>query len=389
MGNRQFGRLLVACTRTHDWTHPPAGVAALLPAASDRNRLVEAACRHGVEACAHLSLRRVDALDGATRQELERAYFAALQSHARAKYDLAGAAAALDDAGIAWLAFKGPVLAETTYERPDLRSYSDLDLLVAPRQLQDAIGALGAHGAELLDRNWALARRRMAGEVHLRMPGGTVTDLHWNVCNDPAVRTTFNAPTDELLERVRFVDIDGRRIPTLGIEDALVHLAVHACVSGGTRLLWSKDLEQALRAEPVVWSALVARARAWRAGPPTAAMLHIASRTLGFDVPGSVLRALSPGPVWRVTVAMTRRVAPVEDWEGGASLVRDVCRSTRGNDRTSTVALGRRAVSLMRSGRRRGPHEPDRDPESPNSVLHPADDGDRVAYFAEVERAHG
>ena len=30
---------------------------------------------------------------------------------------------------------------------------------------------------------------------------------------------------------------------------------------------------------------------------------------------------------------------------------------------------------------------PDRDPESPGSLLYPADDGDRAAYFAAVEHA--
>ena len=295
---------------------------------------------------------------------LEEAYFAALQWHVRACHDLAIAATAFDRAGVPWLTFKGPVLAEGIYRRSDLRSYADLDLLVPPDRLRDAIGVLEGIGGELLDRNWHLALTRMHGELHVRLPTGTTADLHWHVVNESTLREAFPADTDDMVSRARTVEIDGRPIRTFTVEDTLVHLALHACTSGGNRLLWCKDLEQAAQQEALDWDAVVARARSWDAGPCVAVMLTVASRAMSFDVAPEVLRALSPGPLWRRLARVTDRLSPLERWDGGGSLLRHVCRSTRSNDRTSMRAMALRLVSLARSGGGSGPHETDRDPRA-------------------------
>ena len=290
-----------ACSREHDWTVPIANCPELPDSIADT--LVERACLHGVEACAYLSLRGASAVGKRTQAALENAYFAALQAHARSHHDLGTVTEALDARGLAWLTFKGPVLAESVYSRADLRSYGDLDVLVAPDRLGSAVTALGDIGGVLLERNWQLARRRMHGEVHVRMPAGTMVDLHWHVCNEPSLRAVYPVPTMDLLMRSERVELDGRAIPTYAAADMLVHLALHACMSGGTRLLWSKDLEQAAQCKRdalgLDWDQVVARARWWHAGPATAVMLLLASRTLDFELPPGVIRALSPGRTWR------------------------------------------------------------------------------------------
>src|SRR4051812_37336728 len=52
--------------------------------------------------------------------------------HLRAMADLRVIKEVLDDAGIEWLLFKGPVLSEVVYQRPGARSSLDLDVLVRP-----------------------------------------------------------------------------------------------------------------------------------------------------------------------------------------------------------------------------------------------------------------
>ena len=91
MANSEFGRLLLACTREHDWDQPPRDLSRWLPHANSLS-FVDHACLHGVEACVHLSLRSVDAIPQETRDQLEEAYFVALRSHACALHDLAIAA---------------------------------------------------------------------------------------------------------------------------------------------------------------------------------------------------------------------------------------------------------------------------------------------------------
>ena len=315
-----LGPLLTACTREHDWRTPPHGLRHLLSADIDASEVVDHACLHGVAGCVHLSLRGVVSVDEELRRLLEQAYFAGLESHAKCLQDLSIAAEALDAADVPWLAFKGPILSEAVYSRPDLRSYGDLDLLVGPDRLMEATAVLESAGGRLLDRNWQLLLRRMYGEVHVLMPTGTVVDLHWHVLNEEALRLSFPVDTDDLMRKARRVEIGRVWVLTLGPEDTLIHLALHACTSGGNRLLWCKDLEQVVTRQPPDWDALVARARHFRAGLPTAVMLLIASRALDFDVPSTAIRQLSPGPLWRRLAALADRAAPVETWSGGGSV---------------------------------------------------------------------
>jgi hypothetical protein len=224
----------------------------------------------------------------------------------------------------------------------------------------------------------------MYGEVHVLMPTGTVVDLHWHVLNQEALRLSFPVDTDDLMRRARRVEISRVWVRTFGPEDTLIHLALHACKHGGNRLLWCKDLEQVVTRQPLDWDALVARARHFRAGLPTAVMLLIASRALDFDVPSTVIRQLSPRSLWRRLAALADRAAPVETWSGGGSVARSICRETRADEWTSARALGRRLGSLAKSRLAGGPHEPDRDPNSAGSVLAPA--GERAAFFAAVAR---
>ena len=73
---------------------------------------------------------------------------------------------------------------------------------------------------------------------------------------------------------------------------------------------------------------------------------------LDFDVDREVIRALSPGPVWRRLARLADRLSPVENWNGGDSLLRDVCRSTRGDEWASITTLARRAASFAKARRR-------------------------------------
>jgi hypothetical protein len=56
-------------------------------------------------------------------------------------------------AGVPWLVVKGPALAEL-HGAPDLRAYSDLDVLVPSAAFGDALAALESAGAAVLARNW-------------------------------------------------------------------------------------------------------------------------------------------------------------------------------------------------------------------------------------------
>jgi hypothetical protein len=307
---RAAGRLLLACV-----TDGRSGARELLPPGGPERalvlqRLVLAAHRHGVVAPV------VDALAGTTDPALD-----ALRAQHRHRMALTMLALAelpavgrtLDAAQVPWVVVKGPVLA-TAYDQPGARGYHDLDLVVPGSSLAVAIEALEASGLTLLDRNWELVLEQMRGQVHLACPSGTLIDLHWHLVN--VGRERFRIPMREVIERRRMVTVDGLAVPTLDRTDTLLHVALHASLSGGDRLVWLTDLRQLIRSEPPDWAEVVERATSWGIAAPVATMLLRARARVGADVPDDALAALLPRRSGRWVAAAVAAAARPERWAG-------------------------------------------------------------------------
>lgn len=385
---RARGRVLAASVAEHDWSSPPPLVERWLPAV-DPPALVAAARFHGVPGCLYHSLRHVQQAERAAVDALERAHYAGLAGHLRILGELPRLGAALDEAGVSWLIFKGPVLNEVVYRRPDLRAYGDIDVLVSPVHLGDALTAMEKAGCTVEDRNWDLLRRERLGEVQLTTAGGTAIDLHWHPLNDASARDSCPVDTATLLGRARAVQVGPLVVRTLSRADTLVHLAVHAAMGGGNRLVWCKDLEQVVLHDRPAWDEVVDAATEWRAGLVCAVMLRRAHRALGFDVPPHVLKRLAGQARWPAVAGLVDRLAPIERTVGHRSPARLVARSTRADDRSSAVALAGAAFAAVASGPfTRFPAEPVGDRRNPMSTYHDAGgDAGRTRFLAEVRAA--
>lgn len=267
--------------------------------------LLPLAAYHGVSGMAYEALRpmlpQTDPLLGQLKARYERAVI----GHMRVAHGLIRVREAMTLAECKWAVIKGPVIVEMLYDGvPGRRAYGDLDLLVHPAGFADALDALGAMGAILHDRNWAVLRRDMRGEVHLSLPSGVPLDLHWNLIN--MYRGRMRIDTAEVVARAVDVENDGIAIPSLGPEDAILHLALHAALSGGDRLLWLKDIERGVEVWRPDWNLILERARRWRVGPPVGLMLGRSHDVLGAKIPDGVPDQLIG--------AGRRRVARWVDW---------------------------------------------------------------------------
>lgn len=380
----QIGRILVGCVRSAP--PEPATLAATFRGV-DLRALPAAASFHRVVAFVRDRLRTLPYLDEDVAGDLERLYQLQVRDHLRSLHDLARVGRALDQAGVPWLVVKGPVLAQM-YQRDDQRSYADLDLVVPGLSLRDAIAVLDDGENTIIDRNWALLRRNVAGEVHLRLAHGTTADLHWHLLNRAPLRRAFQVDMRGVFERARPVRLGAIQARTLGRADTLVHLGLHGCLSGGNRLVWLKDIERCLADEPPNWDEIVARAHQWRAHLALSAMLARAQRVLSVEVPTSVGRSLAPDGRWRALVAAADRVAPLERSMGRRSLPRMMALSMRADIGSSLASLTRHAGAWAAGGGllvRQPVPGPNRDQTSPGSVLHPAGgEEDRSAYLAAV-----
>lgn len=379
-GGRRRGALaaLVRCVREHPIDDP---VPALIRYTGRHGvaRLHQLAQRHGVVGCLWTALRASGLEQRRDAEATRIAYTASLGRHLRTLSDLDLVADVLGGVGVAPLVLKGPVLAEAVYRRPDLRGYVDLDVLVAPAEFPIALSALERAGFTVYERNWPLVRDRRLGALRLTSPAGGVLDLHWHLFYEERIRAALPVPMAALRDRSRVVGVGGRQVRTLDSLDTLIHLAVHAALDGGDRLVWLKDLEQALlyRAAPD-WDAVAERAAEWHAAPAVALMLHRAGRILGAPVPPRLLPRLAPDRLWRGAVHLGDLAPSL--LAGRASVGRAVARAARVDGAASRRELLHRAGSWL--------HRRDRerfDPDDPESAAYPAGGAvERNAYLADV-----
>lgn len=207
------------------------------------------------------------------------------------------AAGALDDAGIAWLTFKGPVIA-SLMPRPELRSYNDLDLLVPADRLEAAINVLVGVGIEEINENWVPYVRYRVGEVPM-VTGSVSVDLHWHVVGLGRHRRSIRFDPTAMLARRRTVEISGAPSPTFDAVDQLLHLAVHAALSGASRLDQLRDLAVAVAHDPIDWDEFARRAGDVGVARLVAHALDRAGQVLGAPVDEAALRSMAGGSLER------------------------------------------------------------------------------------------
>lgn len=227
-------------------------VAELVESPIDWNAIAELAARHGIEPLvAHGVLaRRTEIIPPAVifqmREELRRIAARGLQRAG----ELLRITAALEQAGVPAIPYKGPSLAQILYRNLGLRDSVDLDILVRKDQVPQARDVLFGLGYEL-PREMSAATfavtLRSNCELLLVHPDGHLVELQWAFT--PAY---FSFPIDfaALFERRQAVTIGGGTTYTLGTEDLLVALCIHGTKHQWTRLSWIADVARLLAISP-------------------------------------------------------------------------------------------------------------------------------------------
>lgn len=333
--------LLAAAVEGTGGRADPAGMGPAL-APTDPAGLVGAARFHGVAPALHLLLRGVEAVPGDLRRELERTYHGSVAFHLGVLEDVAYVDEALGAAGVPWLVLKGPVLAQLYYDHPDVRPYSDLDVLVAPGALGDAIEALERNGTRFAD-SWPILRDGPTGELSAQLPSGRWLDLHWHIVNQPRLRRRLAVAVPPLFAHARELTLGRTAVRTLSPADTLAHLSLHACTSGADRLVWLKDIVRCMQVEGGDCAEHVDVAARWGTGPMAAVSVQRAWSVLGPGVPADVAALVPRTSLWLKVAAIVDRTVPASDVRGRPTLAHLLARSTRPTDRASVVELARRA----------------------------------------------
>jgi hypothetical protein len=197
------------------------------------------------------------------------------------------------NAGVDAIVFKGPALAMLAYGDLNLRRFVDLDLIVRRADMTRAI--------EVLTQSGYVSSRDLTGEqqsVLLRTQhnlqftcGHVIVELHWQVSSELFAATVT---AEELWVDISTVELNGRCMKTLSIEDLLFALCVHGSRHLWQRLAWICDIDRLIASNQTVnWSRLYERAtranaeRMFLLGPA------LAARLLGTKLPEVLATAIA------------------------------------------------------------------------------------------------
>lgn len=269
--------------------------------------------------------------------------------HLRCLADLRVVRTALGEAGLDWLVFKGPVLSEIVYQRPGTRSYGDLDVLVRPVDVDVALHALRRHRAVPLSAGWATKQADGLGEMVLSLPYGTQLDLHWHVLNNTEVRRGFSVDSGELLGAARTVQLDELSVRTLSVVDTALHVALHACKSGGDQLRWLLDMHQSILRLDVPTSELLDRARLFGLELVLRSILNRVTRFVDGQLPVRLPRPAPSQRLWLAADALATTYRPPGSRGEGRFSGAVVARSVRAEPRASWAALVKNVPGVVRT----------------------------------------
>ncbi|HEX4823037.1 MAG TPA: nucleotidyltransferase family protein [Candidatus Polarisedimenticolaceae bacterium] len=201
--------------------------------------------------------------------------------------------------GIGMVLLKGAAIAPSAYADASLRPMTDVDVWVRDDEMSRAVSALGTLGfrqvAGLESRPPAL-QRRSGGELVFRAERGPgLVELHFSPFPGWWIARTASPDLEGLWSRSVPVGA-GRHARRLAADDACLQTAFHVVVNqfGQAPLRGLMDLAVLARAFSIDWSAVVARARAYRLTHATWIALDIAERLIGVPGAAAAIAALRP-----------------------------------------------------------------------------------------------
>gem|GEM_PF-3212360 len=190
------------------------------------------------------------------------------------------------------IAIKGTAQALLLYRNLELRSSSDIDLLISPHNLEKAHHVLLNAGYAWESRypRHSLVRAAIQSVtkelMYRHRATGMLVELHWRLTLS---RSVCNPRFDTVLANAQVVIIGDREVLTLSDVDMVLFLLFHGALHGWSCLMWVCDVARVFRiTEPFDWGELLARAS--RLGVPRSVTfgLVVSNLLVGSPLPHEV-----------------------------------------------------------------------------------------------------
>ena len=265
----------------------------------DWDRLVLLARRHGLVPLLHRTLSglKSNGVPPDVRQRL-RSLAEGVRFHGLVLLrELLNALRALESAGITAVPYKGPALAAFLYRDLALRQFSDIDLLVRPR---DAVKArrvlldLGYVPRRPMSERAAAAYARLHCDFTFTADGQLNVDLTWWIA--PRYWRLPEIPRSSW-DRLGRLSLGGVSVPWLAPRDLLFVLCIHGCKHKWDTLKWIVDIAEWLRNHPDFdWREAMHDARQAGYERMLALSVFLAHELLEAPLPAAVLEAVRSKP---------------------------------------------------------------------------------------------
>ncbi len=293
--------LLLCCARAHVDATRAARIRTLVAGDLNWSYLLQLAERHGLQPLLYWHLRTIcaDSIPPDYLQRLREAFQRVSALNVFLTRELQRLLTLFAQQGVQAMPYKGPALATQLYDNVALRQFSDLDILVRPRDVAQARTVLMAEGytpyPPLTDAQQSVLLRTQCNLPFTRERKRLVVELHWAV-SAPAFARPFAA--DELWARLEDMQLDGTSVKQPAPEALLLALCVHGSKHLWERLAWVCDIAELTRQRrDLNWPALLSMARATGSERMLLLGLSLAAELLDTELPVEVQQALRADPV--------------------------------------------------------------------------------------------
>ena len=226
--------------------------------ALDWDYLLAAAKFHGlIPVLSPRLLRQITSVPERVRFELQQASRSALEGTLALSGELVRVLRNLNAAHVECIPFKGPALAAELWGNFTLRQSMDIDLLVRPAHVGQAVEVLRGCGYTP-EADWKRLFPR-AVELQLKKAGMPPLELQWGIAPKCFA---IDLELDACWQRARRAEFGGQPTMAFAPEDLMLILSIHGWKHAWNRLLWIADVARLLRKSTALdWTALSARAR--------------------------------------------------------------------------------------------------------------------------------
>jgi hypothetical protein len=265
---------------------------ALISKGVDWNLVVEQGQRHDILPLVFWTLKNQcpDKVPGPIMKELGEFFQANARKNLFAIRELLRILTLLEEKGITAIPFKGPVLTSILFRNPGLRCYSDLDILIAPRDFHRATQILeDLHYAPITPLNSPFQEEVLLKSAYeysfYSKTRETQIDLHWGIYLDWVYDP---GQADQWWQRIEETFLGPKSVSTLSLEDLLLVLAVHGFLHGWSSIKWISDLGKLLETREMDWSYVFRKATQKRCRRMTLTSILLAKKLLMAPVPDQI-----------------------------------------------------------------------------------------------------